>query len=77
MPINLYTYDETGRNFEEHELREVIDVTTKVVLNTTNRTSQAVIEDRLMKFIHNLGNDITVDVEINDHRRRTLDNFDF
>ena len=77
MPFNLDTYDETGRDFNQHDLSEDTYTTTNITLQSSDHITQAVIENRLMQFINNLGDSVTIGVTINTHTIKTLDNLDF
>lgn len=78
MPFNLDTYDETGRDFNQHDLSTTDQsyvLTVEII--SSDAITDAVVRDRLTKFVHNLGDNATVVIDHHTNVHQHLDNLDF
>ena len=78
MSFNLDTFDPSGRDLEQHHLIVTgTKFTTFVQIDTRDPITDAVVLDRMLQFIHNLGDNTDVKVDRTSSRTEHLDNFDF
>lgn len=82
MPFNLDTYDSTGRNLDtpEHKLQPIATTTTftvTLVIDSTDPFSRAIVHERVMRAVNNLGTDVEVRINKITNTVESLDNLDF